>query len=207
MAVEDVKRSDLLGLMDAVKAEGKLRTANVLLANLKQMFRFALTRDLVPRNPLDTVGKRDVGGTPVERDRVLDADELRMLAKALPSSGLQPRFVCAVWIVLATGVRVGELLGAVWSETRREPAALKLAAEKSGVKLGFVDLAAKTWHLPETKNQRDHTIHLSAFALAQLEQLYELREVEPTTPRIRWHGCFPTPPPSAPWARNPWVSN
>lgn len=93
MPVEDVKRGILLDLLDAAKAEAKLRTANILLTDLKQMFRFALTRDLVLRNPLDTVSKRDVGGTHFERDRVLAADELRMLAKALPSSGLQPRFV------------------------------------------------------------------------------------------------------------------
>jgi integrase len=178
MAVEDVKRGNLLDLLDAAKAEGKLRTANVLLTDLKQMFRFALTRDLVLRNPLDTVSKRDVGGTHFERDRVLAADELRMLAKALPSSGLQPRFVCAVWIILATGVRVGELLGAAWSDTHRKPAELKPAADKSDVKLGYVDLTRKTWHLPETKNQRDHTIHLSAFALAYFKKLYELREAE-----------------------------
>ncbi len=179
MAVEDVKRGNLLDLLDAAKAEGKLRTANVLLTDLKQMFRFALTRDLVLRNPLDTVSKRDVGGTHFERDRVLASDELRMLAKALPSSGLQPRFVCAVWIILATGVRVGELLGATWSDTHRKPAELKPAADKSDVKLGYVDLARKTWHLPETKNQRDHTIHLSAFALAHFKELYALREAEP----------------------------
>jgi len=51
-AVEDIRRGDLLALMDSAKAEGKLRTANVLLSDLKQMFRFALARDLVPRNPL-----------------------------------------------------------------------------------------------------------------------------------------------------------
>lgn len=111
MAVEDVKRGTLIDLLDTVKAEGKLRTANILLTDLKQMFRFALTRDLVMRNPLDTVSKRDVGGTHFERDRVLAEDELRMLDKALPASRLQPRFVSAVWIILATGVRVGELLG------------------------------------------------------------------------------------------------
>jgi integrase len=190
-AVEDVKRSDLLDLLDAVKTEGKLRTANVLLTDLKQMFRFALTRDLVQRNPLDTVSKRDVGGTPVERDRVLGVDELRMLAKALPSSGLQPRFICAVWIVLATGVRVGELLGAAWADARRSPAELKASADERDVKLGFVDLARRTWHLPETKNQRDHTIHLSAFALAQFKQLHALREAEPDEPSRPVAWVFP----------------
>jgi integrase len=191
IAVEDVKRGHLLDLLDTVKAEGKLRTANVLLTDLKQMFRFALTRDLVQRNPLDTVSKRDVGGSAVERDRVLAADELRMLSKSLSSSGLQARFVCAVWIVLATGVRVGELLGAAWSDTHRKPDELKAAAGKSEVKLGFVDLARKSWHLPETKNQRDHTIHLSAFALAQFRQLYLLREAEPSNAAKALAWVFP----------------
>lgn len=171
MAVEDVKRGTPIDLLDTVKAEGKLRTANVLLTDLKQMFRFALTRDLVMRNPLDTVSKRDVGGTHFVRDRVLVEDELRMLDKALPDSGLRPQFVSAVWIILATGVRVGELLGAAWADTHRTPGELKPASGKSDVKLSFVDLARKTWQLPETKNQRDHTIHLSAFALAHFQNL------------------------------------
>lgn len=61
------------------------------------MFRFALTRDIVQRNLLDTVTKREVGGTPADRERTLSAHEVRMLAKALPDSGLQERFVCGVW--------------------------------------------------------------------------------------------------------------
>ena len=44
------------------------------------------------------------------------------------------------------------------------------------MKLGIVDLAARTWYLPTTKNQRDHTIHLSDFAVGQFEQLRRLRE-------------------------------
>jgi hypothetical protein len=170
-AVEDVKRADLLTILDGAKAEGKLRTANVLLSDLKQMFRFALMRDLVVRNPLDTVGKREVGGPSVERDRVLSPEEIRQLSAALPSSGLQQRFVAGVWIVLSTGARVGELIGATWSGPGHDHARLQTVADKSGVKLGFVDLDRRTWYLPETKNQRDHTIHLSDFALRHFRAL------------------------------------
>lgn len=49
LAAEHIKRGDLLELLDAAKSEGKLRTANMLLTDLKQMFRFALARDLVMR--------------------------------------------------------------------------------------------------------------------------------------------------------------
>ncbi len=191
MAAEDVRRGDLLALLDAVKAEGKLRTANVLLTDLKQMFRFALARDLVQRNPLDTVTKRDIGGTPAERERVLSADELRMLAKVLPASGLQSRFICGVWLILSTGVRVGELLGATWADSPRSHAELRATANACDLKLGFVDLERRTWHLPETKNQRDHTVHLSAFALEQFRQLLALRESEPNVPCRSVSWVFP----------------
>ena len=86
-AIEDVKRADLIELLDAVKAEGKLRTANILLSELKQMLRFALMRDLVPRNPLDTVSKRDVGGASVERDRVLIPSEISPARQAAARLG------------------------------------------------------------------------------------------------------------------------
>ncbi len=63
MAVADVRKSDTMAILDAAKAEGLLRTANVLLADMKQMFRFAQVREIIERSPLDLVTKRDVGGT------------------------------------------------------------------------------------------------------------------------------------------------
>jgi site-specific recombinase XerD len=60
-------------LLDEVIAAGKLRTTNVLLAALKQMFRFALAREIFERNPLQTVTKRDAGGKEAERRRTLGA--------------------------------------------------------------------------------------------------------------------------------------
>jgi integrase len=181
-AVEDLRRSDLLSVLDAAKAEGKLRTANILLSDLKQMFRFALTRELVPRNPLDTVSKRDIGGAPVERERVLSPEEVRMLAKALPDAGLQERFVCGIWLILATGVRISELMGAVWADCAQSLPELRILADARGAKLSLVELERRTWHLTETKNQRSHTIHLSAFALSQFERLAAMREAGPNSP-------------------------
>lgn len=191
VAVEVVKRADLLTILDGAKAEGKLRTANVLLSDLKQMLRFALMRNLVPRNPMDTVSKRESGGPSVERDRVLMPDEIRQLARRLPTLGLQLRFVAGVWIVLSTGVRVGELIGAVWSGTKRDFEQLRSVADAAGVKLGFVDLKRRTWYLPETKNQRDHTIHLSDFALRQFQALAALRELDPAIPGAVVPWAFP----------------
>ncbi len=44
VAAMDIRKSDILAILDAVKAAGKLRTANMLLADLKQMFRFCVFR-------------------------------------------------------------------------------------------------------------------------------------------------------------------
>jgi hypothetical protein len=75
--VADLKQADCMGVLDAIKAEGKLRTANRVYADMSQMLRFALKRDIIDRNPLDTITKRDVGGAEAARERVLDADELK----------------------------------------------------------------------------------------------------------------------------------
>lgn len=173
---------------------GKLRTANVLLADLKQMLDFALDRELIVGNPLATVKKRHVGGASVNRTRHLNDDELSLLVGAVDRARLQPRAAIAIWLTLATSVRVGELLGAVWADAipgnelagSGRQKALQAAADAAEVKLGFVHLGARTWYLPDTKNQRDHCIHLGNFALAQFEKLSALRECDATGAAVPW---------------------
>lgn len=179
LPADDVRKAAIMDILDAVKAEGKLRTANVLLADLKQMFRFAESREIVGRSPVEAIAKRDVGGSAVERERVLKEDEIKALAKALPVANLARRTQAAIWIVLSTCVRAGELVGAVWGNEQRELDGLKKCADDAEAKLGFIDLAKRTWHIPTTKNQREHTIHLSDFAAAQFEHLLLNRELCP----------------------------
>lgn len=158
VAAVDVRKADLLAILDAVKAEGKLRTCNVLLTDLKQMFHFALAREIVDRNPLDTITKRQAGGAETERERVLSPDEVSALARQLPKANMGKRSELAIWLTLATGCRVGELMNAQWKH---------------------IDRQARTWHLPDTKNQRPHTIHLSDFALDKFAALEGFREPVP----------------------------
>jgi len=186
--LESVRKSDLLAILDAVKVEGKLRTANMLLADLKQMFRFAAEREIIEHSPIELVQKRKIGGKDTKRKRVLSGDELALLVKQLPLANLGRRTVCGLWIILATGCRMGELTGAVWVDAKScrlelEPVidAHNEAAGSGTLHLGFIDLVARTWYLPTTKNERDHTIHLSDFALKQFTELAALREADPKT--------------------------
>ena len=162
-----VTKADIFLILDETKKAGKLRTGNMLLADLKQMFRFALAREIVDRNPLDTIAKRQVGGADVERSRVLDETEIRLLGGALKNAGMTRRSEIAVKIILATGCRISELMNAAWEQ---------------------VDFEALTWHLPETKNQRTHTIHLSPYAEKLFRQLAEMRasDTKPEGKPLPW---------------------
>lgn len=192
IAACQVRKADVLALVDKQKAAGRLRTASVLLSDLRQMMAFALDRELIEVDPLASVKKARVVGVAVERDRALTAEEIQALAAALPAARMSPRSRAAVWLLLATGARIGELMGAVWAdslpkEAKQVPARLtelQALADEDGVKVGIVNLAARTWHLPDTKNQRSHTIHLSAFAVDQFEALGGLREVLPETEEL-----------------------
>lgn len=186
IAAVDVRKADVMAILDALKSDGKLRTCNVLLADLKQMFSFALGRDIIERNPLDTVTKRQAGGTDAMRERVLSVEEIATLSCLVPQAKLNARTATAIWVLLATGARIGELMGAAWSGRDVEPKSLAALPEAQDVKVGIVDLVAKTWYLPTTKNEREHTIHLSAFAIQQLEKLHRMREIDDDNKPIPW---------------------
>ena len=157
LEAKSVQKTDVRTILDDIKAEGKLRTANMLLADLRQMFRFALERDIVDRNPMDSIKKRTVGGSDVERTRSLSDEEIQALGLALGHANMTPRSQIAVRLILATACRIGELMNASWEH---------------------VDFTKRTWSLPETKNQRTHTIHLSLYSVALFEQLRALQTTD-----------------------------
>jgi integrase len=180
-AAADLTRQDLLAILDARKAAGTLRTANMLLTDLRQMLAFAVERGIMATNPLQGIQRRKIGGKDTERERVLSDAELRQLWTALPSARLNPRSSCALGLILATGVRVGEATGATWADahtSRARTVRLRSVAEGADTKFGIVDMNARTWHLPDTKNQREHTVHLCDFALSCLQELAQLRELD-----------------------------
>ncbi len=162
-----MRAAALMTILDRQKASGKLRTANVLLTELKQMFRFAVHRELVGRNPLDGIDKRTVGGQETERDRTLSPDEIRVLAEKLTLAGMCERSEIAVWLILATACRIGELMTARWED---------------------VNLEARTWLIPaeNAKNQRQQRVHLSDFALRHFQKLDSLRERDSAGDLVAW---------------------
>ncbi|MGN5479650.1 tyrosine-type recombinase/integrase [Cupriavidus basilensis] len=150
---EDITRADVMAVLDTVKARGANRLANRLLAELRQMFDFALVREIVAANPTGRIEKKDAGGKDKERERVLSEAELRALPARIAGANLLRSTEHAIWVLLATCCRIGEL---------------------SGARLVDIKLEERTWFLPDTKNGKPHTVYLSEFAARHLAQLIAL---------------------------------
>jgi integrase len=91
--------------------------ANDLLRYLRRVFRFGVRRHLIASSPVAEFNLSDAGGKESARRRTLSRDELERLFKALRDS---PSFggtnLLTIKLLLALGVRKGELLRAKWSE-------------------------------------------------------------------------------------------
>lgn len=152
MAAEDVRKGHVMALVDKVKSRGVPRMARVVFSLLRQMMRFAVDRDLLESDPTAAIRKEKAVGKDEERDRALSEDEIKQLATKLPDAGLTESVKAAVWIMLATLCRVGELSMSKWAD---------------------LYLESKKWRIPAevAKNKKEHWITLSDFAVAQFEIL------------------------------------
>lgn len=153
--LETLQRRDVADLLDNITAQGIRRTANMALALLRQFIRWCAARDWIERDPTLNLTKAAVGGKDKPRERTLSYLEIVALRDALPLSGLPERMQHALWAILATGCRVGEL---------------------SGAKVADFDLKAQTWLILETKNGSEHLVHLSGFAAGHIKALCDLSQ-------------------------------
>ncbi|MCG8438703.1 MAG: tyrosine-type recombinase/integrase [Pseudomonadales bacterium] len=162
--VADVRKGHITQVTDAMAARGVTRMVKVVFSLMRQMFRFAVDRDIIEFDPSSSIRKAKIGGRETERDRVLSEDEIRQLASALPTANLLKTSECAVWIALSTCCRIGELLAARWEH---------------------IDLEQSTWLIPaeNSKNGKPHQVHMSGFAVSHFQQLQEITGQSP------W--CYP----------------
>ena len=149
LRARDVRLPHVVQVVDRILERGARRKANLVLSLMRQMFRHGLGRGLVDTDPTLGLTKKQVGGKESPVNRNLSEAEIQELRRLLPTCGLSDRMQAGLWLILATGVRVGELLNTTWDE---------------------VDEDAGLWRIPaeNAKNHREHLIHLSAFAKRQL---------------------------------------
>ncbi len=171
------------------RVQGKNRTAVVLATDLRQMMRWAEKRKpwrplLIDGNPADLVEPKEVVEPDYdlanECDRVLSTQEIRALQTILQTlqsnydnafdrrvaaRPLNSKTRLAIWIMLSTCCRVGELTMARWDH---------------------VDLKKREWLVPRqnAKTRTEWMVFLSDFALRQFKALHEETGTSP------W--CFPS---------------
>ena len=174
MLVEDVRKGHITGVTDALLARGVTRMAKLIFALMRQMFRFAVDRDIIEFDPTAAIRKEKIGGKDTERDRVLTEDEIKALVRQLPKAGLSDSAVTAVWLALSTLCRIGELMAARWEH---------------------IDLDRRTFWIPpeNSKNKKAHTIALSDFALAKFQSLKDQRDEAAAQAREKDPKAKPSP--------------
>jgi integrase len=177
LRVDAVRRADIETLHRAISKETPTR-ANRVLALVSKMFSLAVTWEWRADNPCHGIKKN----AETKRERYLSPDELRRLTSALAAHPYQSS-ANAVRLLLLTGARRAEVLGAKWSE---------------------IDFNAGVWMKPanRTKAGKLHRIPLSAPAQQLLlemrgqatgEMLFPGRRGErQTTLKTFWHGICRT---------------
>ena len=145
---KDVTKRDVIEILDNLIDRGSPIAANRTFAVIRKMFRFGLTKDLVPHNPCEAL---QAPSAEHQRDRVLKTDEIKAFWNTLDGDDLAmtPGIRLCLKLMLATAQRRAEVATAQWS-----------------------DFDDGWWTIPAgvSKNALAHRVPLSPFALKLLRQ-------------------------------------
>lgn len=143
----EVTRTDVVAILDAVEDRASPYRANRILAAIRKMFNWSVSRGLITVSPIvrDMARKGEVA-----RDRFLSPDEIRTVWQAAEKLG--GPFGSVVRMLLVTGQRRGEVRDMKWS-------ALDLDGER-----------ILTLTPDDTKAKRQHIVPLTHPALTILEE-------------------------------------
>jgi integrase len=135
--IDDVRRADVVRILDAIVANGTPFRANRALAAIKKLMAWCVDRGTIQVNP---VAGLKPPTKEVSRDRVLSDEELLACWRASEAEGFP--FEPFIKILLLTGQRRGEVSAMRWSE---------------------IDLNKMLWAIPaeRTKNATQHTVPLA----------------------------------------------
>lgn len=120
------------------------------------MFNHAIKMHMITHNPALAFDVADAGGQEQARKRNLTRDEIAKLFSAMKTAkGFSKENALCIKLLLALGVRKGELIGASWDE---------------------FDLEAGVWHLPaiRTKTEAAISIPLSDTVIGWFKELKQL---------------------------------
>ena len=166
---KQIKRRDIVILLDKVLERGSPIAANRTLAVTRRMFNFAVERDIISISPcygIKAPAKEN------QRDRLLNFDEIKSFWHALDVANMSELSRLALRLQLITAQRKGEIISAEWTE---------------------FDLTDGWWTIPadKVKNGITHRVPLSKLAIEVLQQVKKISD------NSLW--LFPSPRGNAPF--------
>lgn len=160
---KDIKRRDILTMLDTMIARGCTTTANRTLAVTRKMFQFAVGRDILEISPCHDI---HAPAPENQRDRILADDEILALWVGLDKANMTHGVRLALRFMLVSAQRKSEVASAPKCE---------------------FDLNAKVWTIPaeRAKNGLAHRVPLSPLAMEIIKEAMTLAGDSP------W--LFPSP--------------
>lgn len=157
--IGEITARELVAMAEKIQEREALELARRSLQYAGQVFRWAVARDLVERNPAADVKPRDVLKPREKRNyaRLPIKDVPELLRKIEAYQGAYTRL--AMKLMALTFVRTGELIGAHWDEFEN------------------LDGDGALWRIPASrmKMKTEHLVPLSRQAVDVLHSLYEIR--------------------------------
>ena len=145
--IHEIGKRDVNDLLDAVVARGSHVMANRLLAVLRKLFNWSVSRGIITASPCEGLSApyREKA-----RDRVLSNDELVAIINTAKQMG--GAFGSIIRMLILTAQRRNEVSEMAWDE---------------------LDLDNNQWEIPSsrTKNEKPHTVHLSDQAAAVVSDI------------------------------------
>ena len=146
---KDIKRRDIIALLDGIVERGAPIQANRTLACVRRMFSWAIERDMLDASPCVQI---KAPAPENRRDRALNDGELATFWHGLDDAKMTDTIRLALKFQLVTAQRKGEVIAAEWSEFDRANGVWTIPAEKA-------------------KNGAQHAVPLSPLALTVLDAI------------------------------------
>jgi integrase len=146
---KDIKRRDIIHLIDGIVERGAPIQANRALAVIRKMFNFAVTRSILDASPCAAIAAPSKEN---RRERVLDDDEIKAFWLELDQAKMHDMIKMSLKLMLVTAQRKQEVSNAKWDE---------------------FDLKSGWWTIPSerSKNGHSHRVPIASMAKELLTQI------------------------------------
>lgn len=124
--IDQIKRKDVVAVLDGIVASGTPTRANRALAAFKKLMNWCIDRGVIETSPVASLRPPT---REVARDRVLEGAEVAAIWKAADAEGFP--FAQFVHMLMLTGQRRGEVAAMRWSEIDFDDAIWTLPAQRS----------------------------------------------------------------------------